>query len=107
VPVTDRPDTPAPAGLHDAFPPEEAERPADRLAIHPTPEPGSRPNLAEVASGALARDLPERVGGRPDLERHVAARERRRNGAGVTAEWRFTTADARIELRKLHPTIEA
>ena len=39
--------------------------------------------------------------------RHVAAWKRRRNEAGVAADWRFTTADARIKLRKLYPTIDA
>ena len=104
--VMDQLNTHSPASLYDAFPPEEAKRLADRLEIHHTPKHGSWLNLAEVEFSALARDLPERVGSRPDLERHVAAWERRRNGAGITAEWRFTTADARIRLRKLYPTID-
>jgi hypothetical protein len=105
--VMDQLDTHSPASLYDAFPPEQAKRLAERLEIHHTPKHGSWLNLAEVEFSALARDLPERVGGRPDLERHAAARERRRNGAGITAEWRFTTADARIKLRKLYPTLDA
>jgi DDE superfamily endonuclease len=105
--VMDQLNTHSPASLYDAFPPEEAKRLADRLEIHHTPKHGSWLNLAEVEFSALARDLPERVGSRPDLERHVGAWERRRNDAGVTAEWRFTTADARIRLRKLYPTIDA
>jgi hypothetical protein len=52
----------------------------------------------------LARDLPERVGDRPALERHLAAWQRRRNDAGVKADWQFTTDDARVKLRKLYPT---
>ena len=63
--------------------------------------------MAGIESGALARGLPGRVGDRPALGRHVTARERDRNGAGVAADWRFTTADARIKLRKLYPTIDA
>jgi hypothetical protein len=35
----------------------------------------------------------------------VAAWGQGRNEAEVTAAWRFTTADARIKLRKLYPTI--
>jgi hypothetical protein len=107
VPVMDQLDTHSPASLYDAFPPEEAKRLADRLEIHHTPKHGSWLNLAEVEFSALARDLPERVGSRPDLERHVTAWERRRNGAGVAAAWRFTTADARVKLRKLYPTLDA
>ena len=105
--VMDQLDTHSPAGLYEAFPPEKAKRLADRLEIHHTPEHGSWLNMAEVEFSALARDLPERVGGRLDLERHTAAWERRRNGAEITADWRFTTADARIKLRKLYPTIDA
>jgi hypothetical protein len=37
---------------------------------------------------------------------HVSAWEGRRNGDGVRADWQFTTADARVKLRKLYPTID-
>jgi hypothetical protein len=45
----------------------------------------------------------------PDLEtlqREVAAWERARNAAVVKVDWQFTTADARIKLKKLYPTIQ-
>jgi hypothetical protein len=64
-------------------------------------------NMAEIEFSALARDLPERVGDRPTLDRHVAGWERRRNDAEVAADWRFATADARLKLRKLYPTTDA
>ena len=96
------------ASLYEAFAPEEARRIAERLEIHHTPKHGSWLNMAEIELSALARDLPERVG-RPGRRwsRHVGAWEGRRNGAGVKADWQFTTADARIKLRKLYPTIDA
>jgi DDE superfamily endonuclease len=105
--VMDQLNTHSPASLYEAFPPEEAKRLADRLEIHHTPKHGSWLNMAEVEFSALARDLPQRVGDRPALEGRVTAWERRRNGAGAAADWRFTTADARIRLRKLYPTINA
>jgi hypothetical protein len=105
--VMDQLSTHSPASLYETFPPEEAKRLADRLEVHHTPKHGSWLNMAEIEFSALARGLPERVGDRPALERHVAAWERDRNGAGVAADWRFTTADARIKLRKLYPTIDA
>jgi hypothetical protein len=105
--VMDQLNTHSPASLYETFPPEEAKRLADRLEVHHTPKHGSWLNMAEIEFSALARGLPERVGDRPALERHVAAWERDRNGAGVAADWRFTTADARIKLRKLYPTIDA
>ncbi|CAI8832011.1 protein of unknown function [Methylocaldum szegediense] len=50
----------------------------------------------------MACDLPERIGERADLVRRVAAWAQRRNQTQVKANWQFTTADARIKLRKLY-----
>jgi hypothetical protein len=36
----------------------------------------------------------------------VTAWTKRRNQTHVTANWQFTTADARIKLRKLYPTFD-
>ena len=105
--VMDQLNTHSPASLYQAFAPAEARRLADRLEIHHTPKHGSWLNMAEIEFSALARDLPERIGDKPALEQHVKAWEQTRNGAEVTARWRFTTADARIRLRKLYPTIDA
>jgi DDE superfamily endonuclease len=103
--VMDQLNTHSPASLYETFPPEEAKRLADRIEIHHTPKHGSWLNMAEIEFSALARDLPERVGDRPTLERYVKAWETSRNAAKITAHWRFTTANARIKLRKLYPTV--
>ena len=97
----------SPASLYEAFPPAEAKRIADRLEIHHTPKHGSWLNMAEIELSALSRDLPDRVAGKTTLERHIAAWQRRRNTATTKADWRFTTADARIKLRKLYPTTDS
>ena len=34
---------------------------------------------------------------------HAAAWQRRRNAAATKSDWRFTTADARIKLKRLYP----
>jgi hypothetical protein len=104
--VMDQLNTHTPASLYEAFPPAEARRLAGRLEIHHTPKHGSWLDMAEIELGVLARDLPLRVADRPTLERHVAAWERRRNGATIKADWRFTTDDARIKLRRLYPSID-
>jgi hypothetical protein len=62
--------------------------------------------MAEIELSALGRDLPDRVGDRATLERHVQVWQHRRNTAAVKADWQFTTKDARIKLRKLYPTME-
>jgi hypothetical protein len=105
--VMDQLNTHSVASLYEAFPPEEARRVSERLEVHHTPKHGSWLNMAEIELSALSRDLPERVGGRAAMVRHVGAWEGRRNQAGVTADWQFTTADARTKLRKLYPTIDA
>ena len=104
--VMDQLNTHSPASLYEAFAPEEAKRLADRLEIHHTPKHGSWLNMAEIELSALGRDLPNRVGDRAMLERHVQAWQHRRNAAAVTADWQFTTNDARIKLRKLYPIME-
>jgi hypothetical protein len=96
----------SPASLYEAFGPAEAKRLADRLEVHHTPKHGSWLNMAEVELSALARDLPDRIGDEPAMVGHVGAWERRRNRATVKADWQFTTADARIKLRKLYPTVD-
>ena len=94
------------ASFYEVFPPEEARRLAGRLEIHHTPKHGSWLNMAEIELSVLARDLPERVGTRAALEQRVSAWEQRRKRAGVKADWQFTTAEARVKLRKLYPTVD-
>jgi hypothetical protein len=36
----------------------------------------------------------------------VAAWEAERNRLGASVDWRFTTADARIKLRSLYPSVK-
>ena len=95
------------ASLYEAFPPEQARRIAQRLEIHHTPKHGSWLNMAEIELSVLARQcLDRRIETREELEREVAAWEEERNERGVEIQWRFTTADARIKLRRLYPTIQ-
>ena len=96
--------THSPASLDEAFPPEEAKRLSERLEIHHTPKHGSWLTMAEIELSAFSRDLPDRIGDQQTLRRHAAAWAHRRN-ATTRAEWQLTTADARIKLRKLYPTM--
>lgn len=79
---------------------------AAKLEIPYTPKHGSWLNMAEIELRALARDLPERIGGKPQMQRHVWSWEQRRNGVKVKGHWQFTPADARVKLHKLYPTID-
>ena len=106
--VMDQLNTHTPASLYDAFPPAEAKRLADRLEVHYTPKHGSWLNMAEIELSALQRQcLDRRLGDRATMEQEVAAWVAARNGAAATIEWRFTTADARIKLKRLYPAVHA
>lgn len=71
------------ASLYEAFPPHEAKRLADKLAMHYTPKYGSWLNMAELEVSVLARQCLHRRLPDPDtLTRGVAAWEAARNAAG-------------------------
>jgi hypothetical protein len=92
--------------LYEAFEPSEAKRIANRLEIHYTPKHGSWLNMAEIELSHLSRQcLDRRMGERCIMAAEVEAWTKTRNEKKVIANWRFTTADARIKLRKLYPTI--
>ena len=104
--VLDQLNTHGVASLYEAYPPQEARRLAQRLEIHHTPKHGSWLNMAEIALSVLARQcLDERMENQEKLARAVAAWEQSRNTTATRIDWRFTTADARIKLKHLYPTI--
>ncbi|MDQ5854070.1 MAG: transposase [Chloroflexota bacterium] len=105
--VQDTLNTHTPAALYAAFPPEEAKRIWDKLEFHYTPKHGSWLNMAEIELSVLSRQcLDRRIPDQATLRAEVAAWEGERNGSGATVHWRFTTADARIKLKHLYPSIE-
>lgn len=105
--VMDNLNTHTPASLYEAFEPAEAKRIADRLEIHYTPKHGSWLNMAEIELGILGRQcLDQRIGNVDQLKSEVAAWNTDRNQAGTTADWQFTTDDARIKLKRLYPSFE-
>jgi hypothetical protein len=105
--VMDNLNTHKPASLYEAFPPEQARRIAERLEIHHTPKHGSWLNMAEIELSVLARQcLDRRIETAAELRREVAAWEEPRNDRAAEVQWRLTTADARIKLRHLYPSLQ-
>ena len=95
------------ASLYAAFPPTEARRLIDKLEIHDTPKQGSGLNLAEIELGVLGRQcLARRIADLATLESEVAAWELARHAEQVRINWQFTTADARIKLKRLYPVLD-
>jgi hypothetical protein len=101
--------THTPASLYEAFDPAEARRLAEKLEIHYTPKHGSWLNMAEIELSVLSRQcLDRRVPNFETLEAEVAAWQERRDAAGAKKkiEWRFSTEDARIKLKRLYPSLQ-
>jgi DDE superfamily endonuclease len=95
------------ASLYEAFTPTEARRLLERLEIHHTPKHGSWLNMAETDLSVLATQcLDRRIPNPLPLTQEVAAWERQRNTAKCRVDWRFTTQDARIKLKRLYPSIQ-
>jgi DDE superfamily endonuclease len=106
--VMDNLNTHTPASLYEAFPPKEAKRLRERLEIHYTPKHGSWLNMAEIELAVLTEQcLDRRLPNRATLAREVGAWEQERNTRASTIDWRFTTADARIKLKRLYPSFDA
>lgn len=106
--VQDNLNTHTPAALYEAFPPAEARRLLAKLDLHYPPKHGSWLNMAEIEFSVLSRQcLNRRVPDRATLEAEIAAWQERRNTSAGPIDWRFTTDDARIKLKRLYPAIQA
>ena len=104
--VQDNLNTHVPASLYEAFSPAEARRIIERFEWHYTPKHGSWLNLAESELAVLSGQcLDRRIPDRPMLEREVVAWTAWRNTHNAKANWRFTTADARVKLKSLYPAL--
>ncbi len=102
--VMDNLNTHSPACLYEAFPPAEARRLAQRFEIHHTPKHGSWLNVAEIFLSKLSiQCLDQRVASIEKLRSEVAAWQRSKPGGAV--KWRFNTADARVKLHRLYPSL--
>jgi DDE superfamily endonuclease len=95
------------ASLYEAFEPERARRIAERIEVHHTPKHGSWLNVAEIELSVLSRQcLDRRIESVDELREELEPWYEERNDRAVGVKWRFTTADARIKLRRLYPAIE-
>jgi DDE superfamily endonuclease len=106
--VLDNLNTHGPASFYEAFAPEEARRLAERFEFHYTPKHASWLNIAEIEFSVLSRQcLKRRIGGAEILQNEIRAWAQQRNTASRCVDWQFTTADARIKLKRLYPIIQA
>jgi hypothetical protein len=106
--VQDNLNTHSPASLYETFPPAEAARLKARFEFHYTPKHGSWMNIAEIELSVLARGcLARRIPDQPTLAAELQAWQQHRNQTATAIRWQFKTADARVKLLKLYPSLHA
>jgi hypothetical protein len=104
--VQDNLNTHKPASLYEAFPAAEARRLVERFEWHYTPKHGSWLDMAESELSVLSGQcLDRRIADKQTLTEEVAAWEDSRNKKHAKADWQFTTADARVKLKRLYPAL--
>ena len=104
--MQDNLNTHKPASLYEAFPAAEARRLVERFEWHYTPKHGSWLDMAESGLGVVSSQcLDRRIPDKRTLIEEVAAWEHDRNNNHTKADWQFTTADARIKLKRIYRTI--
>ncbi len=92
--------------LYRVFPPHEARRLYERFELHYTPKHASWLNIAECEFSALGRQcLNRRIDDQLFLTSEVKAWNHSRNAENIQVDWQFTTADARIKLKRLYPVL--
>jgi hypothetical protein len=104
--VQDNLNTHTPASLYEAFEPAEARRIIERFEWHYTPKHGSWLNLAESELAVLSGQcLDRRIADATALTTEVDTWRKRRNTHNAKANWHFTTANARVKLKSLYPSL--
>ena len=95
-----------PASIYEAFPAPEARRLVERFEWHYTPKHGSWLDMAESELGVLASQcLDRRIADKQILAHEVTAWQDHRNKHLAIADWQFTTANARVKLKRLYPSV--
>jgi hypothetical protein len=93
------------SALYEVLPAEQARSIITRLQIVRTPVHGSWLNIAELEFSILSRQgLAPRMATRQECEGNVRDWVALRNQRCVKVDWQFTTADARIKLKRLYPS---
>ena len=88
------------------FRPRKAKELLDRFEFVHTPKHGSWLNMAEIELRVLSNQcLNRRIDSTTEVSRQVSAWENERNNKEAVINWRFTTDDARIKLKRLYPSV--
>jgi hypothetical protein len=105
--VMDNLSTHGPGALYESFAPAVAKGLWDRFEFVYTPKHGSWLNMAEIELSVLTRQcLARRIDNLEEMRGEVDSWRNQRNNADAKIDWRFTSEDARIKLRRLYPTFQ-
>ena len=104
--VCDNLNTHTAASFYERYPAEQARHLAERVEFIYTPAHGSWLNVVEIEFSALVRQcLSRRIATLEEMQHEARAWVEARNANGATVEWHMTTADARVKLSRLYPTL--
>lgn len=104
--VMDNYNTHAASAFYETFEPQEAKRLWDRFEFIYTPKHGSWLNMAEIELHVLnGQCLNRHIATMDEVIEEVEAWQNERNNKNSKINWRFTTKNARIKLKRLYPSI--
>jgi transposase len=105
--VLDNLNTHHPATLYETFSAEEANRILKKLEFHYTPKHASWLNQVEIEFSVLSRQcLERRIATQQELSEEIKLWQDQRNAEKATVNWRFSSPNARVKLKRLYPLIE-
>ena len=105
--VLDNLATHKPAALYETFPPEGARRILRKLELHYTHKHGSWLNMAEIELSVFGRTMKNYIPELNAFSNEAQALASERNGSNAKVNWQFRSADARIKLLQLYPSISS
>ena len=94
--------------FYEKFPPEKAKALWDRFEFVHTPKHGSWLNIAEIELNVLwGQCLKRRIDDIETVRKEAVAWQDTRNNKNAKVNWQFATADARVKLSRLYPTLNS
>ena len=104
--VMDNLNTHSPGSLYETYAPHVAKALWDRFDFVYTPKHGSWLNMAEIELNVLIKQcLNRRIHDAAKMKAEANAWQSNRNNMNARISWQFTTADARVKLKRLYPSI--
>lgn len=104
--VMDNLNTHKPGSFYEIFEPEKAKRLLDCFDFVYTPKHGSWLNMAEIELNVInGQCLNRRIDNIEEVAQEAKAWQDYRNKQIAVIDWQFTTADARIKLKRLYPSL--